>query len=127
MVEAFNGNILCPNKHRSEETSFHKGHLLEAETYIGGHVECLETGVYRSDIKYTFDVDPEAVDELIRNIDRDLAFAIEVEAGMDRFDVKNYDEVSFTLFTLYTIFRYLYGCLHSLNLSNRCEIISLNL
>ena len=74
MVEAFNGNILCPNKHRSEETSFHKGHLLEAETYIGGHVECLETGVYRSDIKYTFDVDPEAVDESIRNIDRDLAF-----------------------------------------------------
>ena len=127
MVEAFNGNILCPNKHRSEETSFHKGHLLEAETYIGGHVECLETGVYRSDIKYTFDVDPEAVDELIRNIDRDLAFAIEVEAGMDRFDVKNYDEVSFTLFTSYTIFRYLYECLHLLNLSNRFEIISLNL
>ena len=38
------------------------------------YVECLETRVYLSNIKYTFDVDPEAVDELIRNIDRDLAF-----------------------------------------------------
>ena len=37
-------------------------------------MECLETRVYLSNIKYTFDVDPEAVDELIRNIDRDLAF-----------------------------------------------------
>ena len=62
------------NKHRSEEKSFHKGHILEAETYVGGHVECLETGVHWSVIKYTFDIDPEAVDELIRNIDRDLAF-----------------------------------------------------
>ena len=38
------------------------------------HVECLETRVYWSVIKYTFDIDPKAVDELIRNIDRDLFF-----------------------------------------------------
>lgn len=97
MVEAFNGNILCPNKQNSEITKFHNNHLVEAETYIGGHVECLETGVYRSDVNYTFDVKPNAMNGLIQNIDRDLAFAIEVEAGMDRFNVKNYDEVS--LFT----------------------------
>lgn len=23
-------------------TKFHEGHLVESETYIGGHVECLE-------------------------------------------------------------------------------------
>ncbi|CAN0453248.1 unnamed protein product, partial [Hapterophycus canaliculatus] len=23
-------------------TKFHDGHLVESETYIGGHVECLE-------------------------------------------------------------------------------------
>jgi DNA polymerase epsilon subunit 1 len=61
MVEAYKGNIVCPNKqvgpvewttprvHQSvaqtdELVKFHKGHLLESETYIGGHVECLETG-----------------------------------------------------------------------------------
>ena len=27
------------------------GHLLESETYVGGHVECLQTGIYRNDIK----------------------------------------------------------------------------
>jgi len=27
-----------------------KGHLLESETYIGGHVECLESGIFRKDI-----------------------------------------------------------------------------
>lgn len=29
--------------HQSEPlTKFHDGHLVESETYIGGHVECLE-------------------------------------------------------------------------------------
>lgn len=93
MVEAFKGNIICPNKQSEADTKFYKGHLLESETYIGGHVECLEAGVYRSDVKYDFNVNPNALEGLIRNIDRDLAFAIEVEAGMDRFDVTNYDAV----------------------------------
>ena len=26
------------------------GHLLDTETYVGGHVEALESGVFRSDI-----------------------------------------------------------------------------
>jgi hypothetical protein len=49
--------------------------------------------VYRSDIEYDFDLKPAAFQQLIDNIDRDLAFAIEVEAGKDRKDVVNYDEV----------------------------------
>jgi len=59
----------------------HNGHLLEAETYIGGKVECLETGVYRSDIEYDFDLKPHAFQMLMDNIDQDLTFAIEVELG----------------------------------------------
>ena len=27
-----------------------EGHLLDTETYVGGHVEALECGVFRSDI-----------------------------------------------------------------------------
>jgi DNA polymerase epsilon subunit 1 len=93
MVQACQKNIIIPNKQMDATASFHKGHLLESETYIGGKVECLESGVYRSDIEYDFDLKPAAFQQLIDNIDRDLAFAIEVEAGKDRKDVVNYDEV----------------------------------
>ena len=59
-VQAFKGNIICPNKKIAEEEKFHKGKLLESETYIGGHVECLESGVFRSDLKTKFRLVPEA-------------------------------------------------------------------
>lgn len=41
---------------------FHKNRLLESETYIGGHVECLETGVFRSDLPTKFQLHPSAFD-----------------------------------------------------------------
>ena len=50
MVQAKEGNIVCPNKQSDPLESFHNGHLLESETYIGGHVECLEAGM----IHYVF-------------------------------------------------------------------------
>jgi DNA polymerase epsilon subunit 1 len=93
MVQANELDIICPNKQVDPAAKFHKGHLLESETYIGGKVECLETGVYRSDIEYDFDLKPSAFQRLIDHIDRDLSFAIEVEAGVDRSDIVNYEEV----------------------------------
>jgi DNA polymerase epsilon subunit 1 len=36
MVEAFRGNIVCPNKTADRGEQHYKGHLLESETYIGG-------------------------------------------------------------------------------------------
>ncbi|CAM9095659.1 unnamed protein product, partial [Laminaria digitata] len=93
MVEAYRGNIVCPNKHVDPLTKFHEGHLVESETYIGGHVECLETGVFRSDLPEKFRLVPSALQALIDNIDRDLTFAIEVESGVQRDTISNYDEV----------------------------------
>lgn len=93
MVQANHLDIVCPNKQVDPIAKFHNGHLLESETYIGGKVECLETGVYRSDVEYEFDLKPSAFQQLIDNIDRDLCFSIEVEGGMDRSDIVNYDEV----------------------------------
>ena len=93
MVEAFKGNIVCPNKQVEAPLQFHKGHLLESETYVGGHVECLETGVYRSDIDYKFRMVPAALQQLIDNVDRDLRFAVEVEGKAKVEDVVNYAEV----------------------------------
>lgn len=87
MVEAYTGNIICPNKQSDPLESFHKGHLLESETYIGGHVECLEAGVFRNDIPVTFQLKPSALQHLIDHIDRDLTFALETENDVQRSDV----------------------------------------
>jgi hypothetical protein len=36
------------------------GHLLDAETYVGGHVEAIESGIFRADIPCRFRMVPEA-------------------------------------------------------------------
>lgn len=46
------------------EESFYEGHLLESETYVGGHVESIEAGVFRSDIPTNFAIDTGAIDEV---------------------------------------------------------------
>ncbi|KAF1884802.1 hypothetical protein Lal_00028689, partial [Lupinus albus] len=93
MVQAYKANVICPNKHQSDPEKFYNNHLLESETYIGGHVECLETGVFRSDIPSSFTLEPSAYEQLINNLDRDLQYAIRVEGKMDLESVSNYDEV----------------------------------
>ena len=57
-VQAYKANVICPNKHQAEQEKFYNNHLLESETYIGGHVECLESGVFRSDLPTKFQLDP---------------------------------------------------------------------
>ncbi|PQQ06361.1 DNA polymerase epsilon catalytic subunit A-like [Prunus yedoensis var. nudiflora] len=93
MVQAYKANVICPNKHQSDPEKFYKNHLLESETYIGGHVECLESGVFRSDLPTSFKLDASAYEQLINNLDRDLQYAIRVEGKMDLESVSNYEEV----------------------------------
>lgn len=93
MVEAYRGNIICPNKQKPGAETFYKNHLVESETYIGGHVESLESGVFRADLEYDFELTPAAFDELIANVDRDLTFALEIELDTQRSDVVNYENV----------------------------------
>lgn len=96
-MEACKGNIICPNKQVDPLESFHEGHLLESETYIGGHVECLEAGVFRADIPSKFNLVPSALQQLINHIDRDLAFALETEHGIERTDVLDYDAIKHSI------------------------------
>jgi len=94
MVEAFRGNIVCPNKQVSAGEQYHDGHLLNSETYIGGHVECLQAGVFRSDIPCDFSLNPEGYQRLLDNLDEDLNYTLKYEAkGLSRDDCENYDEV----------------------------------
>ena len=76
MVEAYRGNIVCPNKTQSGGEKHYKGHLLESETYIGGHVECLEAGVFRADIPTKFRMNPKGYQGLLDSLDEDLKYAM---------------------------------------------------
>nr|CAD1820134.1 unnamed protein product [Ananas comosus var. bracteatus] len=93
MVQAYQANVICPNKHQADPEKFYNNRLLESETYIGGHVECLETGVFRSDLPTKFQLDPSAYEQLISNLDRDLQYAITVEGKMDVDSILNYEDV----------------------------------
>lgn len=93
MVQAYKKEIVLPNKHIAPKEAFWEGHLLDSETYVGGHVESIEAGVFRADIPVNFAVDPGAVDELLRDLDAALTFSITVEEKKSMDDVTNYEEV----------------------------------
>lgn len=97
MVQAYQGNIVMPNRHSDPIGNTYEGHLLESETYVGGHVEALEAGVFRSDIATNFKVDPSAFDELIGDLDAALRFSVEQECKMNIEDVTNFDEVKHSI------------------------------
>lgn len=63
-VEAHRGEVIMPNRHVDVQTNMYDGHLLESETYVGGHVEALEAGVFRSDISTDFKIVPSAVQQV---------------------------------------------------------------
>src|ERR1700709_1603020 len=93
MVQAYQTEIVLPNKHVQPKESFWEVHLLESETYVGGHVESIEAGVFRADIPVNFAVDTTAIDELLEDLDAALKFSITVEEKKSLDDVTNYDEV----------------------------------
>ena len=55
-----------PNRHEDVQGNMFEGHLVATETYVGGHVEALEAGVFRSDIATHFKIVPEAVQQVCR-------------------------------------------------------------
>ncbi|XP_074410293.1 DNA polymerase epsilon catalytic subunit A isoform X1 [Zonotrichia albicollis] len=94
MVQAYHANIIFPNK---QEQEFNKltedGHVLDSETYVGGHVEALESGVFRSDIPCRFKMNPAAFDFLVQHVEKTLQHAIEEEEGIPLDQVTNFQEV----------------------------------
>lgn len=93
MVQAYEKGIVLPNKHKEPKERFWEGHLLQSETYVGGHVESIEAGVFRSDIPVNFALDGTAIDELIRDLDAALQFSIIVEEKQNLADILNYEDV----------------------------------
>ncbi|CAI2378542.1 unnamed protein product [Moneuplotes crassus] len=93
MAQAYRGNIIFPNKKESKFERFHNNHLIETDTYVGGHVEALKTGIYRSDFPQKFPVDKEAYQQLINDVDNVINFSITVENELDPSEVTNIEEV----------------------------------
>nr|CAD7570292.1 unnamed protein product [Timema californicum] len=94
MVEAFHARIVFPNKQESELNKMtDDGHVLDQETYVGGHVEALESGVFRADLPCRFRLVPEAFDKLISGVEVAMTHAIEVEEKIPLETVTNFDEV----------------------------------
>lgn len=93
MVQAYQKCIVLPNKHMTPKESFWEGHLLESETYVGGHVESIEAGIFRADIPVQFSIDKNVIDELLRDLDDALRFSVEVEEKKSLDDVINYEDV----------------------------------
>ncbi|KAG5221120.1 DNA polymerase epsilon catalytic [Salix suchowensis] len=105
MVEAYRGGIIMPNRHEDAHGNMHEGHLLASETYVGGHVEALEAGVFRSDIPIDFKIVPAAVQQLIDDLDAALKFCITVESNTSLDLVTNYDEVKASVQTALEVMR----------------------
>lgn len=93
MVDAYAANIVAPNKHTAAAEKMHKGHLLESETYIGGKVEALESGIFRADLPCKFRCKAEGYQALLDKLDGDLEYALKQDAKWSREDVGNYDEM----------------------------------
>ena len=94
MVQAYHAGIIYPNKQVTPGQVFTPdGHVLENETYVGGHVEALESGVFRADIPCRFRMNPDACQTLIENVERTVAHAVTVEQGIPMDQVSNFQEV----------------------------------
>ena len=66
---------------------------MESETYVGGHVEAIESGVFRADVPCRFRLVPEAFQKLHDDVERCMRRAIEVEENIPLDQVTNYEEV----------------------------------
>ena len=70
-VEAFQANIIFPNKQESVlNKATETGQILDSETYVGGHVEAIESGVFRADIPCRFRLVPDAFQKLHDDVNR---------------------------------------------------------
>ena len=54
MAQAYQNNIVFPNRNKKMDDKYYDGHLIGKETYVGGYVECINNGIYRSDIPTDF-------------------------------------------------------------------------
>ena len=93
MAEAYVANVVFPNKHTEEKLQYHNGRLIETSTYEGGRVECLRTGIFRSDFPEKFNLDVSALQDLEQDVENIVDFFLAKEVNVEKSDVLNYASV----------------------------------
>jgi len=95
MNQAYKANVVFPNKHVDIPLEFHEGtnRLIEQGSYEGARVECMRVGVFRSDIKETFQLEPSAFQTLLNDLQPTVDFFLTVEEKVKIEDVENYQEI----------------------------------
>ncbi|KAF6780147.1 hypothetical protein AHF37_00368 [Paragonimus kellicotti] len=98
MVQAYAANVVFPHKQSAGEAGpgsllpsgssnvchfTDDGKLIDSETYVGGHVEALEAGVFRADIPVRFRLVPAALEQLRSDITRCLRRTLQTELGAE--------------------------------------------
>ena len=61
--------ILVPTRKRLSGLEYYNGHIVENLTYVGGHVESLKAGIFRSDFVQSFNVSSQVIELIIQNFD----------------------------------------------------------
>ncbi|KAF7684002.1 DNA polymerase epsilon catalytic subunit A [Astathelohania contejeani] len=69
IAEADHIKLLIPPRKAEDQQVYYKGHLAENINYVGGHVECLKSGIYRSDFPYNFKINRKSINFLIENLE----------------------------------------------------------
>lgn len=81
MAEAYRVNIIFPNKHVEVLEKWRNDRLLLAETYVGGNVAQLNSGIFRSDLPEMFHLNPQTYDRLMSGVDDVLDFWFHYDEG----------------------------------------------
>ncbi len=94
MVQAYQANIIFPNKQESgQRKTTREGRLLESETYVGGHVEAVEAGVFRANLPCRFRLGPAAFKQLHAIVEPTMRHALEQEEHVPIETVTNFQQV----------------------------------
>lgn len=72
LAESQHFKILVPSKKKTSGLEYYNGHIVENLTYVGGHVESLKAGIFRSDFLQSFTVSQQIVDLIVENLDNIL-------------------------------------------------------
>ncbi|KAI5180633.1 DNA polymerase epsilon subunit 1 [Nematocida sp. AWRm80] len=88
MKEAYEKQVLIPPKKGSQVLYNYNGRMAESVSYVGGHVECLKSGVFRSDFKYQFTFNQEYLQEMISKIDKVIDLETEGKTILNYAEVK---------------------------------------
>lgn len=69
------------------------GHLIDSETYVGGHVEAVESGVFRADIACRFKLDIETLEHLKEEIRPTMEHSLRNDAKLEPEELTDFEQV----------------------------------